>query len=103
MTQENSEPVVVARNVWKIFGERANEAMQAVQKRNLSKAGVLDEFEAVVGVRDVSIEVSEGEIFCIMGLSGSGKSTLVRHVNRLIEPTSGEIFINGTNVGCCNG
>ena len=102
MTQENSEPVVVARNVWKIFGERANEAMQAVQKRNLSKAEVLDEFEAVVGVRDVSIEVSEGEIFCIMGLSGSGKSTLVRHVNRLIEPTSGEIFINGTNVGALN-
>ena len=54
---------------------------------------------AVVGVRDVSVSVAEGEIFCIMGLSGSGKSTLVRHVNRLIEPTAGEILINGTDVG----
>jgi glycine betaine/proline transport system ATP-binding protein len=53
----------------------------------------------VVGVRDVSISVGEGEIFCIMGLSGSGKSTLVRHINRLIEPTAGDILINGTNVG----
>ena len=95
----SSEPVVVARNVWKIFGERADEAMKAVERDNLSKAEVLEQYGAVVGVKDVSIEVSEGEIFCIMGLSGSGKSTLVRHINRLIEPTHGEIFIGGTNVG----
>ena len=99
MTGRPENPVVVTKNVWKIFGERADEAMAAVERDNLSKAEVLDHFGAVVGVRDVSIEVGEGEIFCIMGLSGSGKSTLVRHINRLIEPTSGEIFINGTNVG----
>lgn len=92
-------PAVEVNNVWKIFGDRAQEALKAIKARNLSKAEVLDEFEAVVGVRDVSISVSEGEIFCIMGLSGSGKSTLVRHINRLIEPTAGEILINGTNVG----
>ena len=91
-------PAVEVNNVWKIFGDRAKEALKAIESRNLSKAEVLDEFEAVVGVRDVSISVSEGEIFCIMGLSGSGKSTLVRHINRLIEPTAGEILINGTNV-----
>ncbi|WP_424987509.1 quaternary amine ABC transporter ATP-binding protein [Microbulbifer sp. S227A] len=99
MNEPSSDAVVVARNVWKIFGARAEEAMQAVREENLSKAEVLERFQAVVGVRDVSISVGEGEVFCIMGLSGSGKSTLVRHVNRLIEPTSGEILINGVDVG----
>ena len=102
MSETNAEPVVVCRNVWKIFGENADKAMAAVEKENLSKAEVLEQFGAVVGVRDVSIEVAEGEVFCIMGLSGSGKSTLVRHINRLIEPTSGDIVINGTNVGKLN-
>lgn len=99
MTTHSSVDVVVTRNVWKIFGQRADEAMKATLRENLSKVEVLDRFEAVVGVRDVSISVGEGEIFCIMGLSGSGKSTLVRHINRLIEPTSGETLINGTDVG----
>jgi len=99
VTESNDQGVVVARNVWKIFGDKAEEAMAAVRKEDLSKAEVLDRFGAVVGVRDVSISVGEGEIFCIMGLSGSGKSTLVRHINRLIEPTSGEILINGVDVG----
>ncbi|MEM7302632.1 MAG: betaine/proline/choline family ABC transporter ATP-binding protein [Pseudomonadota bacterium] len=99
MTKSDSVPVVVCNNVWKIFGDRALDAQKAVETQNLSKAEVLERFQCVVGVRDVSIEVGEGEIFCIMGLSGSGKSTLVRHINRLIEPTSGEILINGTNVG----
>ena len=102
MSDHPAEGVVVTRNVWKIFGDRAEEAMGAVRRDNLSKADVLEEFGAVVGVKDVSISVGEGEIFCIMGLSGSGKSTLVRHVNRLIEPTGGEILINGTNVGDLN-
>jgi glycine betaine/proline transport system ATP-binding protein len=102
MSDEEENGVVVTRGVWKIFGERANEAMAAVRKDNLSKAEVLERFGAVVGVKDVSISVGEGEIFCIMGLSGSGKSTLVRHINRLIEPTGGEILINGVNVGKLN-
>lgn len=94
-----SQNTVVCNNVWKIFGNRADEAMAAVRAENLSKAEVLERFSCVVGVRDVSISVGEGEVFCIMGLSGSGKSTLVRHINRLIEPTAGEILINGTDVG----
>ncbi len=98
-TSDRKSDVVVCNNVWKIFGARASEAMEAVRNENLSKAEVLERFECVVGVRDVSISVGEGEVFCIMGLSGSGKSTLVRHINRLIEPTYGEILINGTNVG----
>ena len=102
MNSSRLEGVVVTRSVCKIFGDRADEAMEAVRREDLSKSEVLERYEAVVGVRDVSISVDEGEIFCIMGLSGSGKSTLVRHINRLIEPTSGEILINGVNVGELN-
>ena len=93
-----SQPVVEISNVWKIFGSRAQEALRAVREGGLSKAEVLSEFNAVVGVADVSLSVSRGEIFCIMGLSGSGKSTLVRHFNRLLEPTAGQIMVEGIDV-----
>jgi glycine betaine/proline transport system ATP-binding protein len=85
-------------NVWKIFGDKADEALQAIKKEGLTKSQVLEKYNAVVGVADVSFEVKKGEIFCVMGLSGSGKSTLVRHFNRLLEPTAGEILIDGTDV-----
>ena len=93
-----SKPVVEISNVWKIFGSRAPEALRAVRDGGLSKAEILSEFNAVVGVADVSLSVSRGEIFCIMGLSGSGKSTLVRHFNRLLEPTAGQIMVEGVDV-----
>ena len=89
---------IVAKNVWKIFGDRSEEAFKAIQERGLSKAEVLSEYGCVVGVADASFEINEGEIFCIMGLSGSGKSTLVRHINRLLEPTAGEIYVEGSDV-----
>ena len=85
-------------NVWKIFGKRADEALIAIKERGLTKSQVLEEYDAVVGVADVSFNIKRGEIFCIMGLSGSGKSTLVRHFNRLLEPTAGKILIDGTDV-----
>lgn len=91
--------VIELENVWKLFGSRASEAMQAIQTQGLGKADVLEKFDAVVGVKDASFSVQEGEIFCLMGLSGSGKSTLVRHINRLIEPTSGSIRILGEDIG----
>ena len=97
-----AEPVIECRNLWKIFGARANEAMAAIKERNLSKAEVQEQFDCVIGVQDASFSVAQGEIFCIMGLSGSGKSTLIRHVNRLIEPTSGDIIIGDQNVGALN-
>ncbi|MDH3667503.1 MAG: glycine betaine/L-proline ABC transporter ATP-binding protein [Paracoccaceae bacterium] len=99
MSDVASEVVVKLSNVWKIFGDRADEAMAAVKAKGLTKPEVLEEFACVVGVQDATFEVARGEIFCIMGLSGSGKSTLVRHVNRLIEPTSGAIEILGRDVG----
>ena len=97
--EADRQPVVQIQEVWKIFGEKSQEAMEAVQRDNLNKAEILERFEAVVGVRDASFDVYESEIFCIMGLSGSGKSTLVRHINRLIEPTHGKIFIKDQDVG----
>ena len=93
-----SDAVVKLTDVWKIFGDRANEAMAAVKKEGIGKPEVLERFGCVVGVQSASFEVSRGEIFCIMGLSGSGKSTLVRHVNRLIDPTAGKIEILGHDV-----
>ena len=92
------EVVIELNNAWKIFGSQAEEAMQAVKSEGLGKTEILERYGAVVGIADVSFEVRRGEIFCIMGLSGSGKSTLVRHVNRLIEPTSGEIWLLGEDV-----
>lgn len=91
--------VIEARGVWKIFGERAEEALRGVRQDGLHKAEVLERFGAVVAVRDVNFAVERGEIFCIMGLSGSGKSTLVRHINRLIQPTHGQILVNGQDMG----
>ncbi len=94
-----TEAVIKLSKVWKIFGSKADEAMAAVKAEGLTKPEVLKRFGCVVGVQNTSFEVARGEIFCIMGLSGSGKSTLVRHVNRLIEPTSGSIEILGRDVG----
>ena len=86
---------VECRDLWKIYGERAEEAFAAIGQRGLDKDQVRQEFQCVVGVVGASFTISQGEIFCIMGLSGSGKSTLVRHINRLIEPTAGEVVVNG--------
>ncbi|MFY2825573.1 ATP-binding cassette domain-containing protein [Ruegeria sp. MALMAid1280] len=87
-----------AKSVWKVFGARAQEALNAIHSEGLSKAEVLDRFNCVVGVADASFEIERGELFCVMGLSGSGKSTLVRHVNRLLEPTDGHIYLDGDDV-----
>lgn len=93
-----TDHVIECQNLWKVFGDDQKTAMQAIRSEGLDKAQVFERFKCVVGVQDVSFSVTEGEIFCIMGLSGSGKSTLIRHVNRLIEPTAGRVLIEGTDV-----
>ena len=93
-----SDPVIRLQGVWKIFGMRVEEAMRAITQEGLTKAQALEQFGCVVGIADCSFEVPRGEVFCVMGLSGSGKSTMVRHINRLIEPTSGHIEVLGRDV-----
>jgi glycine betaine/proline transport system ATP-binding protein len=93
-----TEVAIKVENVWKIFGNNSQDVINSIKNNNISKKEALEKYNAVIGVSNVSFEVLQGEIFCIMGLSGSGKSTLVRHFNRLLEPTSGKIFINGTDI-----
>ena len=85
-------------HVWKIFGKRQREAYEAASRYNMPKQQILEKYNCVVGVADVSFRVLPGQIYCVMGLSGSGKSTLVRHINRLLEPTDGGVFVNNTDV-----
>ena len=92
------EAAIQIQNVWKIFGNTSNDALDAIQNKKISKQEALEKYNSVIGVSDVSFDVNKGEIFCVMGLSGSGKSTLVRHINRLLEPTSGKILINNQDV-----
>jgi len=89
---------IECKNLWKIYGDRAQEAFTALNSKHISKDEIRDQFDCVLGVKDVTFHVETGEIFCVMGLSGSGKSTLVRHINRLIEPTSGEVHVAGQRV-----
>ena len=85
------------KNVYKIFGDNPLKVLPSVQEGG-SKEDILEKTGHTVGLDNVSISIQEGETFVCMGLSGSGKSTLIRHINRLIDPTSGEVIVNKTNV-----
>ena len=84
-------------NVYKIFGNNPQSVMPMV-RNGANKEEVLEQTGHTVGLDNVSLKIEEGETFVCMGLSGSGKSTLIRHLNRLIDPTDGEILVEGTNV-----
>lgn len=88
---------IEVKNVFKIFGNRSKDALGLIGQGK-TKDQVLAETGCVVGVNDLSLSIATGEIFVIMGLSGSGKSTLVRHFNRLIDPTSGAILVDGEDI-----
>ncbi|MGO3790205.1 MAG: quaternary amine ABC transporter ATP-binding protein [Enterococcus gilvus] len=88
---------VKVEHLTKIFGKKQQQALAMIQE-NRSKNEIVEKTGATVGVYDASFEVNEGEIFVIMGLSGSGKSTMIRLLNRLIDPTSGEIYIDGEDI-----
>ena len=94
----NTKPTkVVLRHVYKIFGPKPALALQKVLD-GVGKTELLDQHGHVLGLNDINVDIREGEITVIMGLSGSGKSTLIRHLNRLIEPTAGEILVDGEDV-----
>lgn len=88
---------VEVKNLFKVFGHRPGQAMEMVRS-GVGKDELFQKTGMVLGVKDASFEVRQGEIFVLMGLSGSGKSTLIRLLNRLIEPTSGEVLLDGQDV-----
>lgn len=90
--------VIRLEGVWKVFGERASEAMEALLSGGASEIDVITDFDCFVAVADCSLRVHSGEVVCIMGLSGSGKSTIIRHINRLLEPTSGKVTVLGKQI-----
>lgn len=92
-----AEPKIRIERLYKIFGPRAESVLGDVQA-GLSKHELLEKHNHVLGLKDINVAVTPREISVIMGLSGSGKSTLIRHVNRLIEPTSGRIMVDGQDV-----
>ena len=85
------------KNLYKIFGNNPKAAMEHV-RGGASKQSLLDERGHVLGLRDINLDVPEKKIQVVMGLSGSGKSTLIRHINRLIEPTEGQVVVDGEDV-----
>jgi glycine betaine/proline transport system ATP-binding protein len=93
----NDEVLIQVKDLYKVFGDKPQSVMPMV-KAGKSKDEILAETGHTVGLKEIDLEIKRGEIFVIMGLSGSGKSTLIRHFNRLIEPTAGEIIVEGTDV-----
>ncbi len=93
----NDSASIEIRNLYKIFGKSPKDYVEAV-KGGMSKSDLGKVHKHILGLNDINISIPSGKIQVVMGLSGSGKSTLIRHINRLIEPTSGTIVINGSNV-----
>lgn len=91
------EPMVSIRGLYKIFGTRGKDVLQHV-KDGMGKEELLARHGHVLGLNNINVDMQAGEITVVMGLSGSGKSTLIRHLNRLIEPTVGEIIVQGEDV-----
>ncbi len=97
-SHKSASPVVECRGVWKIFCNQDPAAIKAATTYTLNKDELLEKYGSVIAVADANFTVAEGETFCIIGLSGSGKSTLIRHFNRLIDPTCGEVLIHGRDI-----
>lgn len=85
------------KDVYKVFGRSPTKMMPLIRE-GITKDALLLEHNHTLALNKVNLSIERGEIFVIMGLSGSGKSTLIRHLNRLIEPTSGEIWVDGKEV-----
>ncbi|WP_030981173.1 quaternary amine ABC transporter ATP-binding protein [Streptomyces sp. NRRL S-1813] len=95
---DGREVVFSVRNLWKVFGPKAERIPEDSSVAGLSAQELREQTGCVAAVRDVSFDVHKGEVFVVMGLSGSGKSTLVRCLTRLIEPTSGDLEMDGEDV-----
>jgi len=91
------ETKIEIKNLYKIFGDDPETMLQKVRD-GVTKEELNDQFNHVLGLSDINLKMPAKGIQVVMGLSGSGKSTLIRHINRLIEPTAGEVWIDGENV-----
>jgi len=98
MDEGSGEDKIVVKGLSKIFNAHHPEKILSLLKQGMGKEDILSETGATVGLYDIDFSVKKGELFVLMGLSGSGKSTLERCINRLIEPTSGQILIDGADV-----
>ena len=97
-----AEPMIRIQGLYKIFGA-GGEAVLPMVRDGMEKQELLDTHGRVLGLRDINMSVPPRCIQVVMGLSGSGKSTLIRHINRLIAPTAGEIIVDGTDVAGMDG
>ena len=92
-----SDTLIKINQLYKIFGDGQDNALELV-KNGIGKEELLDKLNCVLGLNNINLNIKKAKIQVVMGLSGSGKSTLIRHLNRLIEPTSGEILVNDTDI-----
>jgi glycine betaine/proline transport system ATP-binding protein len=97
VTQTSTDTAVSCRGLWKVYGPHP-ERIVGSPEADLPRPELLEKTGCVAAIKDVSFDVAPGEVFVVMGLSGSGKSTLVRMINRLHEPTAGEIVVDGEDV-----
>ena len=93
----NKDVLIKINQLYKIFGNNPTKALDLV-KNGISKDELLEKSNCVLGLNNINLNIHRAKIQVVMGLSGSGKSTLIRHLNRLIEPTSGEILFNDKNI-----
>src|ERR671925_357832 len=94
---EPQQPVLSCNSLWKVYGPHAKRIVGSPDA-DLPRKQLLEKTGCVAAVRDVSFDVAQGEVFVVMGLSGSGKSTLVRMINRIHDPTAGEILVDDRDV-----
>ncbi|MGW2352418.1 quaternary amine ABC transporter ATP-binding protein [Actinacidiphila glaucinigra] len=92
------DAVISVRGLWKVFGPKADKVPQSPELRGLGRRELMERTGCTAAVRDVRFDVAPGEVFVVMGLSGSGKSTLVRCLTRLVEPTAGEVVLEGEDI-----
>ena len=92
-----NDTLIKINQLYKIFGDGQENALELV-KNGIGKEELLEKSNCVLGLNNINLNIKKAKIQVVMGLSGSGKSTLIRHLNRLIEPTSGEIIVNGTDI-----
>ncbi|MDC1375534.1 glycine betaine/L-proline ABC transporter ATP-binding protein [bacterium] len=89
--------LIKVNQLYKIFGDNASEALDLV-KKGVTKDDLLEKSKCVLGLNNINLNIKKAKVQVVMGLSGSGKSTLIRHLNRLIEPTSGQILVNNEDI-----